>query len=161
MTTPPPSPEKRALIDAFEEALKSQPLPDQRPPGPRRPHAVTILSMVVLAATLVWFIVTQPEFLVQRGPAPESPALSEASLRLAMAMQYGRIAAFRDSAGRLPATVGEAGPAIDGIRYERLNDSLFTIAGDNNGVSLALSSTDSVRAFVGNSYDVLDRRAAQ
>ena len=168
MTHPPgqPSPEKRALIEAYDHAVKTE---EERaaerraaPPPPRRgPSWTVILSTFVLVALLVWLAVERPAWLLDRGMPAESAEVRDASLRLAMAMQFNRVRRYQDSAGRLPARLEETGPVLEGIRYEAGPGSTFTLVGRNGPHELTLRSTDTVRVFVGDSYTVLEGRAAR
>jgi len=160
-----PSPEKQALISAFDEVLKAD--AEQREkgqsaprPAPRRRllHPVASLSLLVLLAVGVYLGVTRPDWLFARGVPQETTAIQEASLRLAMSMQFQRIERFRNQSGRLPTTIEEAGPPVMGIRYQARHPDGFTLTGTSGGVTLTLESTESLEAFVGNSYAVIERR---
>ena len=95
------------------------------------------------------------------APLPAEPAsIQEASLRLAMAMQFQRIERFRSQSGRLPTTIEEVGPAMPGVRYQARHPDGFTLTGTNGSVTLTLQSTESLSAFVGNSYELIQGRAA-
>ncbi|MGE5926696.1 MAG: hypothetical protein ACM357_05035, partial [Gemmatimonadota bacterium] len=163
MTTPAqqnqPSPEKQALIDAYEKVLQADAQKreqDQavRPAGParRRMHPVALLSLLVLVAVAAYVGLARPSWIFERGAPTEPVSMQEASLRLAMAMQFQRIERFRAQSGRLPATMEEAGPVMPGIRYQARHPDGFTLTGTNGTVALTLQSTESLAAFVGNSY---------
>lgn len=154
----PPSPEKRALLEAYDEALKSRPT-DARPRGPRRgPHPATWLSLLVLAGVLGYLWMARPDWVFHRGMPAQSAAVREASLRLAMALQYQRIARFQDSAGHLPARLADTGIPVGNLTYTPTQFGEFVLEGADSELHLTLRSGDSVAAFVGNSYDVLSRR---
>jgi hypothetical protein len=73
-------------------------------------------------------------------------------------MKAEQIERFRQrQGGRLPATIDEVGPVIRGISYERVGND-FVLRGVNGSASLMLKSTDPIRAFVGNSYVVIQGR---
>lgn len=168
MTTPAspgnPSPEKRALIAAYEEAVKSgsERAAVTAPPRRRRGlHPVATLALVVLVGVLAWLAVAQPDWIFHRGMPPQSPAVREASLRLAMALQYQRIERFRDSAGRLPAQLAETGPSLGNLTYTTTQFGGFVLEGADSEFHLTLRSGDSLRAFVGKSYETLDQRGTR
>src|SRR6476659_42913 len=122
MTAPtPPSPEKRALIDAYETALKaSAQQREQRPggAGPRRTRPIAWLVLALAVGGAAFGGVTRPAWLGIHGPLVEPPAVREASLRLAVALEAQRVLRFQREHGRLPATLDEAGGAMPGISYQ-------------------------------------------
>lgn len=160
MTLPPPSPEKRALLEAYNAAVQATgggpPEEDRR----RGLHPATLLSLVVLAAVLGWLIVAQPEWVFAKPVPGQSPAVREASLRLAMALEFERIERFQDSAGRLPVRLDETGQPVGNLTYTVTQFGGFVLEGEDADLHLTLRSSDSLPAFVGNSYDVLSKRGA-
>ena len=163
-----PSPEKQALIEAYEKVLvadaeKREKEAATRPAvAPRRRmHPVAILSLLVLVAVGAWVGLARPSWIFERGAPAEPVSMQEASLRLAMAMQFQRIERFRSQSGRLPTTIDEAGPPMPGVRYQARHPDGFTLTGTNGVVTLTLQSTESVSAFVGNSYELIQGRAGQ
>jgi hypothetical protein len=158
-----PSPEKQALIEAFDEVIRADVERRGQPSGRRSKrrwpiHPVAVACLVIWAVTGAYLISTRPSWLFDRGMPTESPAIQEASLRLAMAMKAEQIERFRQrQGGRLPATIDEVGPVIRGISYERVGND-FVLRGVNGSASLMLKSTDPIRAFVGNSYVVIQGR---
>ena len=172
MTTPAqqnqPSPEKQALIEAYEKVLvadaaKREKEQATRPAGPprRRLHPVVVLSLLILVGVGAYVGIARPAWIFERGAPAEPVSMQEASLRLAMAMQFQRIERFRAQSGRLPTTMEEAGPVMPGIRYQARHPDGFTLTGTNGTVTLTLQSTASLSAFVGNSYEMIQGRAEQ
>jgi hypothetical protein len=170
MTTPAqqnqPSPEKQALIEAYEKVLladaeKREKDNAAKPAGPprRRTHPVVLLSLLVLVVVGAYAVFARPAWLFERGAPAEPVSIQEASLRLAMAMQFQRIERFRTQSGRLPTTVEEAGPAMPGVRYQARHPDGFTLTGSNGSVTLTLQSSEPLAAFVGNSYELIQGRA--
>jgi hypothetical protein len=170
MTTPAqqnqPSPEKQALIEAYEKVLladaeKREKDQAARPAGPprRRMHPVVVLSLLVLVGAAAYVGLARPSWIFERGAPAEPASMQEASLRLAMAMQFQRIERFRQQSGRLPTTMEEAGAVAPGIRYQARHPDGFALTGTNGAVTLTLQSTQSVSAFVGNSYELIQGRA--
>ena len=162
MTAPtPPSPEKRALIDAYKSALQAD--ADRRdaapaaPLGPRRARPAAWIALVLaLAAGAV--VVVRPAWLGlgQRLEAP--PAVREASLRLAVALEAQRVARYQRDYGRLPATLDAAGPIIPGIAYQPSREGVYELAAADGDIAVVYRSTGSLRAFVGRSYEVVSGR---
>ena len=170
MTTPAqqnqPSPEKQALIEAYEKVLladaeKREKDQAARPAGPprRRLHPIAMLSLLVLIAVVAYVGLARPAWIFERGAPAEPASIQEASLRLAMAMQFQRIERFRSQSGRLPTTIEEVGPAMPGVRYQARHPDGFTLTGTNGSVTLTLQSTESLSAFVGHSYELIQGRA--
>ncbi len=157
---PEPSAEKRALLEAYEAALK-QPTSQGSGPPPKRTFGVlTVISVVALVAIGVWLFAARPDWVFARGTPPQSAAIREASLRLAMAAQFERIERFRDSAGHLPARLADIGPVTANMTYTTTQFGGFVLEGEDSTLQLTLRSDDSLRAFVGKSYEIVSRRGA-
>jgi hypothetical protein len=153
-----PSPEKRALLEAYEAAVQRGPAP---PPRRRRSGAIrpfTIFCLAVLLGLVSWLYVGRPVWLFARGMPAQSAEMREASLRLAMSLQYERIEQFRDSTGRLPLTLAETGPPLGQLTYTKTQFGEFMLEGNDSLIHLTLRSGDSLAAFVGNAYDVVSHR---
>ena len=168
MTTPAQAgartPEKQALLDAYDQVIRAE--ADRRehdavrkPARRRWPiHPIAVICLLIWAGTGTYLLATKPAWLFERGKPTESPAIQEASLRLAMAMQAERVERYRQGrGGRLPASLAEVGPTVEGITYERAGNE-YVLRGVNGSASLMLRSTDPIRAFVGNSFVVIQRR---
>ncbi len=158
-----PTPEKQALLDAFDQVIKADAEQRGKPAERSRQrkwllHPVAMLALLVLFTTVGYLGFVRPPWLFDRGAPPENAAVQDASLRLGMAMQYQRLERFRQANGRLPQSLAEVGEPMQGISYERVGADQFVLRGRNGGVSLQLRSTDSVRDFVANSYTVIQRR---
>lgn len=167
MTSPThgaPTPEKKALIEAFDQVLKADAEKrDQDAAPPKRVrkwplHPIAVLSLLLLAGVGAYLTVTRPVWLFERGLPAESSEIQDASLRLAMALQFQRIERFRSEHGRLPRSLAEAGEPLAGVTYRQTGGGQFVLSGVNGSVSLVLRSTESVRAFVANSYVTIQRR---
>jgi hypothetical protein len=158
-----PTPEKQALLEAFDQVIKADAEQRGKPADLRRQrkwvlHPVAMLALLVLFGTVGYLGAVRPAWLFERGMPPENAALQDASLRLGMAMQYQRIDRYRQANGRLPQSLDEVGAPMQGITYERVGADQFVLRGRNGTVSLTLRSTDPVREFVANSYTVIQRR---
>ena len=118
---------------------------------------VGVLSVLGLAGLLV--IVLQPSWL--NGPKalpPESPAIVEASVRLAMLREQQRVVDFLKRTGRLPATLSEAGVTVPGLGYEALPQQEFRLFAQAGDSLLVLRSSDSMTLFLGNSLREIKNR---
>ncbi|HET7109386.1 MAG TPA: hypothetical protein VFI41_00825 [Gemmatimonadales bacterium] len=157
---PEPSAEKRALLKAYEAALQQPARPANGPPPKRAVGILTVVSVLALLAIGAWLYAARPDWIFARGMPSQSPALREASLRLAMAMQYERIEQYRDSAGHLPARLSDLGAATGNLTYTTTQFGGFVLEGSDSTLQLTLRSDDSLRTFVGNSYEIVSRRGA-
>ncbi len=165
-TQPPPgapTPEKQALLDAFDQVIKADAEHRGKPAERSRSrrwalHPVAFLALLVLVGTASYIGIVRPPWLFERGMPPENATLQDASLRLGMAVQFQRIERYRQVNGRLPQSLDEVGTPMQGISYERTGADQFVLRGRNGPLSLVLRSTDPVREFVANSYTVIQRR---
>ena len=78
-----------------------------------------------------------------------------------MAAAAQRIEKFRQTRSRLPRTLAETGGTLHGIRYERADSLTYTLRGTSGPVALTFRSTDSLKAFVGGSFEVIARRTGR
>ena len=164
MTAPtPPSPEKRALIDAYETVLKAE--AERRetgqastPAGPprTRPIAWVVLGLVLVA--LAAAAALRPPWLGLGVPLREPPAVREASLRLAVALEAQRVMRYQREQGHLPATLDEAGPVLAGVSYQPSREGIYELSATDGDIAVLYRSTTSLREFVGNSSDIVSRR---
>jgi hypothetical protein len=166
--SPPPAPEtataKRALLDAFDNVLKTQ--ADERESRRLAAEArrrstgsriVMLMSVVVLAFTGGYLYVERPDWVFPRPPAPESPVVREASLRISIANAAQHIERYRQRNGRLPATLADAGATTPGLVYEPGITS-YQLHALLAGTTLSYQSGQSLERFVGNSFAVIVRR---
>jgi hypothetical protein len=168
-TTPAPSPaaspEKKALLEAFDTVLKTQAEVRQAErtaaDARRRSRGFSRLLMVVCATIIVfasvYLYVERPEW-VFPAPPPESPAMREASLRISMANAAQHIERYRQQTGQLPMTLQQAGAHGAGIRYERTTAG-YRLLGEGDGVRVALNSGEPLSRFIGRSFEVISRRS--
>ena len=162
--TPGASPQKQALLDAFDTVLKTQ--AEEREAEHReaelaRKHKGVGPSVAVFALLVLglcgYLYMDRPEWLFPSAAVPESTAVQEASLRIGMANVAQHIEQYRKRTGRLPATLAEAGTQLDGVSYQAI-DTTWHLTGTHGGLELTLTSQQPVAAFVGRSYDLISRR---
>lgn len=160
MTSPtPPSPEKRALIDAYESALKASAERRDVPAGKARRTRPVFWAMLVL--TLVGaggVAMLRPAWIGLGKEVVEPPAVREASLRLAVALEAQRVLRYQRANGRLPSTLAEAGAVMPGVIYQPSREGIYEISAADGEIAVLYRSTGSLRTFVGNSYEVVSRR---
>jgi hypothetical protein len=164
--TPTASPEKKALLEAFDTVLKTK--AEEREAelaaaeAARRGRGLSRLVMLVCVTILVfvsaYLYVERPDWIFPTPPKPESLAVREASLRITIATAAQHIERYRQQAGRLPATLSEAGAYGEGISYQRTAAG-YRLEGESDEVRVTFNSTEPLARFVGNSFKVISRRA--
>jgi hypothetical protein len=155
---PPGEPDRRALLQAFQDVVRSeQEKQSQRPSSePTTARRATRLMLLLVAAGLLGILVSEPKWLFPRPPE-EPPALREASLRVRMFVEIDRVERFRADSGRLPQTLVETGADTSGLVYVP-TDGGYTLTGTNRGLSLTYQSGTPPRDFLGDSYRMITQR---
>jgi hypothetical protein len=164
--TPSPhtTPEKRALLEAFDKVLKTQAEEREarRAEEARRRHGASRLLMVIcttiIVFTGVYLYVERPEWVFPTPPTPESSAVREASLRIGIANAVQHIERFRQRAGRLPATLAEAGAHGGALDYQS-SPTGYRISAETGEVRVSYDSNQSLSQFLGNSFKIISRRS--
>lgn len=165
MTKPMPagaSPEKQALLDAFDNVLKAdaerrateatvQTLPERR----RVMTPLLAVGLLVLLALAASIFATRPAWLGFPEVYVEAPVVQDASLRLAIYQARQRVEQYRRSYGSLPATLQQAGVADPSLRMTIVSGSLYVIEGGSDSMRLALRSDEPVRPFLGDAFEVV------
>lgn len=165
--TPSPNttPEKKALLEAFDTVLKTQ--AEEREARraeaeARRHHGTSRLFMLICTTVIVfvsvYLYVERPEWVFPTPPAPESAAVREASLRISVANAAQHIERFRQRTGRLPATLTEAGAHESALTYQP-GSTGYKLHAELAGVRVSYDSTEPLGRFVGNSFKVISRRS--
>ena len=163
---PPPSPEKKALLDAFDTVLKTQ--AEERDASEREAEArrrsrassrpLLAASAIILLAVGTYLAVVQPPWVFAPRPTPESLALQEASIKIAIANAAQHVERFRKRNGRLPESLAEAGARGEDLNYSQLGASSFRLVGDNGPAHATFTADQSLTDFLGNSYQIIARR---
>jgi hypothetical protein len=168
-TTSPPttsaSPEKKALLEAFDTVLKTaaeeRELERLAAEARRRNRGVSRLLLVVCTVIVtfmsVYLYVERPEWIFPVASPPESPTVRQASLRISVANAAQHIERYRQQRGQLPATLEQAGANGAGISYQRTAAG-YQLEGENEGIRVSFTSGESLTRFVGNSFEVIARR---
>ena len=153
---------KEALLDAAQSAVESEAeLRRARRQEQKRLPRHRILLPTILALTVafsLYALLTRPAWLQTPPPPPDTPAIQEANLRIVMYTQAMRVERFVTEHSRLPTTLAEANAAAAGTRIEPLDHNAFVLHGTTGAVELTLRSTDVLRDFLGNSFEVLAAR---
>jgi len=151
--------DRRALLEAYQEVLRTtseKPAPVPPPPPSRTPLR---LGLGLIALSLLGVLLLQPRWLFPR-PAPEPPALQEASLRVRMYLEIEKIQQFQSTNGRLPETLAAIGGDSTGVQY-RPEGTRFSLTGVNGKLTLVYQSETPPETFLGNSYALIRARGHQ
>jgi hypothetical protein len=161
------TPEKKALLEAFDTVLKRQAedrVAESRAAEARRLAAMRTRPvfwaggvMGLFFAAYLW--VERPEWLFPPPATPESTAIKEASARIGVANAAQHVERFRQRVGRLPENLTEAGAHVEGVFYQRTGDDSWRIEGTNGSIRVSLGSSESLAKFLGNSFEVIARRS--
>lgn len=165
-SAPGASPEKRALLEAFDTVLKSQAevreaerLAAEAARRARRrvrPLIWFTAAMTLCLTAYLW--VERPTWIFPAAIPPESLAIKEASLRIGLANAAQHVERFRQRTGRLPESLSETGAHGEWLSYERTGSSDWRLVGSNGPVQLTLTSSQPLPDFLGNSFEVISRR---
>jgi hypothetical protein len=161
------SPQKQALLEAFDNVLKKQAEDreaEQREAAARRRRRNRVRPIIWALAALplmlgVYLYLDRPEWLFPAPAHPESVAIKEASLRIGMANAAQHVERFRQQTGKLPRTLSEAGTRVEGIAYQPIDSVEWRLVGIHDGIELSLSSREPLPRFLGNSYQLISRRS--
>jgi hypothetical protein len=157
---------KQALLEAAQEVLRKQAADRAAELEAERQARNKVSPIVAVGCAVVLVVgayvaVERPTWIFPKPPAVETVEIREASLRIGMVAAAQRIEKFRQTRNRLPRTLVETGGVLQGIRYERTGPQTYTLHGSSGPVALTLRSTDSLRTFVGGSFDVIARRTGR
>jgi hypothetical protein len=156
---------KKALLDAFDTVIKTQ--ADEREAEQRaaetrrrarawsRPLVLGCTAIVLFIGAYLW--IERPEWVFPAPLAPESVAVEEAGLRITIANAAQHVERFRERTGRLPGSLDDAGAHPLGVRYT-VTGTTYRLEGERDGLLVAFTSGEPLRAFLGNSFKVISRR---
>lgn len=157
--TPSGQPDRRALLEAYQNLVRSEEdkhhsEAHRQPIEPSGRGFWITMSLAIIALSAL--LLLQPGWLFTK-PAAEAPAVTEASLRVRMFVEMERIEQFRSDAGRLPASLSEAGVPEDGLTFH-VSDGSYILTGMNGTLSLSYSSETPASTFLGDSYRIVRER---
>jgi hypothetical protein len=159
---PSSSGDRRALVEAFQNVVKSEAerAKEAKTPVPIPPHrraaGLVVALLIIIAAAAILYL--QPPWLEAPATLSETPELHEASLRLAMYQAAQHIETFRRANQRLPATLGEAGADTTGVAYEAAGGYQYVLTGHSGDLKLEYHSDQPLKAFLGQSYELIRER---
>jgi hypothetical protein len=157
---------KQALLEAAQEVVRKQAEDrkaelDAERRARSRISPLVAMGSAILLVMVAYIAVERPTWLFPHPPVPESAEVQEASLRIGMAAVAQRVERFREQRRRLPRTLAEAGSAAEHIRYERLDSLSYRLQGTRGPLTLTYRSSDSLRIFVGASFEAIARRSGR
>lgn len=148
--------ESRKLVAEYEQTLKSvkeqHEVAHEESGHRRKLRREAILGVALVVA--VYVALYTPAWIKPEPVPPPTPAEREAGDRFAIYLQAQRIEHFRNTTGRLPSTMEEAGEPMPGIRYELLSDGGYALTSDRDQ-GIRYTSRDSLGAFLGGSLTLL------
>jgi hypothetical protein len=156
--TPKPSSEaeRTKLIAEYTDAKRSEierHSVEQRAASEKKRRRKMVVLFSLLGLTL-YLAVQPPAFLLPAPVTLPTPAERAASIRFAMYVQAQQVEHFRATQGRLPATLNEVGNPVPGVEYRVLDNNTYQLASTAD-TALRLTSTDSLRQFLGSSLQLL------
>jgi len=159
------SPEKKALLEAFDTVLKAKAdereaerlAEEARRRGRGTSRLLTLVSATILLFIAVYVSVERPDWIFPAPPLPESLAVKEASLRISVANAAQHVEHYRQQTGALPGTLAQAGAHATGITYDRMTGG-YRLQAETGEVRVTYHSSESLSRFVGNSFKVISRR---
>ena len=156
MTGPGRSPQaasRRALADAYEQAVKAE--SDKRTRAAVMAKKSKVRRVVLGIAWLISLagasvLVFKPDWfgLVKHK---ESAAERDANIRLSLYMAGRQLEAYQKRTGSYPDKLEDAGRTVPGILYQRTPDGGYEMRLSRGGQLVLLTSRDSLTAFLGSS----------
>jgi len=153
--------QKQALLTAAEAAVQDANEKAANRRGQTSSNTSRIVVTVLglgLFAFGIYILAARPTWFFTPPPPPESVQIQEASVRLMLVREASRVRAYRSEHGKLPVTLADAGSAATTIDYTAQGDSTFRLSTPWGERNIALSSTDSIGAFLGNSLKIIASR---
>ena len=152
---------KQALLDAAQDAVQDANDKAAQRRGRSGSNTsriiVTVLGLLIFGAG-IYVLAIRPAWFFTPPPPPESVQIQEASVRLMLVREAGRIRNYRAAHGRFPASLEDAGSTVSTIDYSTQGDSAFRLVTTWGEQTIGLSSSDSVGPFLGNSLKIIASR---
>ena len=120
----------------------------------RRTSPLTWVVLIVGAVSSGYVWIAPPAWL-DTSPAPISPALAEAGLRMEVFQQALLVGQFLSDRGRLPDDLAEAGAPSSGVEYQKIDAEVFRLTLSSPVASVEYLSTDSLDSFLRDSFQII------
>jgi hypothetical protein len=157
---PPPPGQKQALYDAAVAAVEDAERRSERTGRGRGPwgRRIGLLTAALVVGFGLYLLIARPAWFLTPPPPPESLQVQEASVRMMLVREAGRIRSIAAGSGRLPEDLKATGSLVLNLRYQRLSDSSFLVAAPFGTGELTLRSTDPTADFLGRSLSTVTNR---
>ena len=114
----------------------------------RQGYGLWHVALIIATAMSLWIWRWPPDVVRITPPSPPAMEEEESTLRLVMYLQAQKIEQYLVDTGRLPLTLGDAGPVFRGMEYVRLTNRDYRIVGRTRRWTLRYSSADPIDVFV-------------
>jgi hypothetical protein len=152
---------KQALLDAAQDSVQDAHEKANARRGRQSSNTsrivVTLLGLSIFAVG-IYILAIRPTWFFTPPPPPESVQIQEASVRLMLVREASRVRQYRAEHGKLPPTLEETGSSVANVNYTAQGDSAFRLVTTWGEQTIALSSSDSVGTFLGNSLKIIASR---
>jgi hypothetical protein len=112
--------------------------------GPR----LRLANAALAVAVALWLFFAPPDWLPQTAKDERSREQRELGLRIVLAAEASRVNAYRDTQGRLPASLAEAGGDARSVRYVVTGEGQFTLSASDGAASLSYESSQPLGALL-------------
>jgi len=157
---PPPPGQKQALYDAAVAAVQDAERRSGQTGRGRGPwgRRIGLSTAALVVGFALYLLIARPAWFLTPPPPPESLQVQEASVRMMLVREAGRIKGLAATSGRLPEDLKATGSRVLNLRYQRLSDSSFLVAAPFGTGELILRSTDPTADFLGRSLSTVTNR---
>jgi len=145
----------RDVADALADVLRDQNekaksrLDAPSKGGKRKTSRATWAVFVVSSALLGYVWLGSPSWISTSPPLP-SPAMADAGLRMEVFGQALLIEEFRETEGRLPNDLSEAGDPFSEVEYHRIDARDYRLNFAGRGGTVESASTETLATVLGN-----------
>jgi hypothetical protein len=152
---------KRALLDALQESVHDVRVRAEHREQVQRQRSRRPISKVLIAGLLGftaitgWLLIVRPDWIFTPTASAQTPQQLEAGLRIGLYLDARQIREYQARTGRPPRTLAEAGGSPAGSRYSLRDDGRWTLEAAQGGVSMRITSEDSLSTFLGSSFNTI------
>jgi hypothetical protein len=114
----------------------------------------TWLAFLIFAALSAYVWVGSPAWLEPERPTIP-PTLVQAGLRMEIFNQALMVEEFRETQGRLPRDLAEAGDSLADLDFRRIGEENYSLATEGPLGPVQYVSTDSLELFLGDAVQVI------
>jgi hypothetical protein len=145
-----------AAVQAVQDRTQAAKARAEQVPRKKRRVLMPVLTIIGLAGAVL--LAVQPTWLAGPTAVPEeTPAVAAASLRVVLVRERDLLLRYLRRNGTLPLTLRAAGSSSTGLEYVHQGNE-FSVTGHTGDSVITIRSSDSVVAFLGDSFDRLRQR---